>query len=646
MNEYSIVEKMAVGSFGVVFKVRRAIDDGVFVMKRINFANFQKQQRLDAIQEIRVMSRLAHPFIVAQRDAFLFNRENLCIIMDYYGGGDLDDLISKHREMDEYLPFERVMKWFVSVCFAMQYLHAQGIVHRDLKTNNIFLDLQSQEVAVGDFGMAEILQSPMDSAGAATREGKGLTGARDLWAETDDAPTSSVECSSSFSISDDELVAFNGAVRGTPLYMSPENLEKGICSPSSDVWSLGCILYELLSLRHPFESRDIAALMMRVTAGARQPLPAHYPPEIVELVDRMLSLDPARRPSCEEILRSPAMSSFVYAVVTQHVPHDAPDSIGEQTFASQQQHLGIRCDVVPHFSVVPRADQATIPPSRERALAEERAAAGARDLAKPLFSASTVAGTRESSLQALQSLPSCHRESGLLFSSGGVSTGVDYCAGNISNVDDMRDRPIAQLKEEVAWYRRLVQSEMRVLKQRRDIVAQRRRVGGDSSVVSGSSVTEIRQCGHSRSRSSPWLPSLAPWNRGKGCAPRQVLQNQSKHSSPRQGGTTDISNADRNNRTMNVRDNGEAVAFRGLGTLEASLLARRQHRWDVTVKVLGVEVLQTIYSYYKSVDVAERDATLVMQIVPDRAQWHVLPEVEEIVVLDRLLEGSAISTSL
>ncbi|AAZ12936.1 serine/threonine-protein kinase, putative [Trypanosoma equiperdum] len=656
MNEYHIIEKMAVGSFGVVFKVRRAIDDGVFVMKRINLAEFQDQQRLDAVREIEVMSLLNHPFIVAQRDAFLFNKENLCIVMDYYDGGDLDRLVAQQREKDEYLPLESVMKWFASVCFAMQYLHAQGIVHRDLKTSNIFLDLQSQEVAVGDFGVAEVMRTPATDK-LAWKVGEhrgGKVSGQNAWEEEQkssedggctvrSSPTTraSPGLEGNVSLGEDGLGVFNGAMRGTPLYMSPENLERGVCSPSSDVWSLGCILYELLSLRHPFESRDITTLMMRVITGARQPLPSHYPPEVAELVDRMLALDPQQRPSCDDILRCPIMSGAVHAVVSQHVSHDTPDSVGEHIFLAQQRELGV-VDNTGKLSFVslPREGHPALPPSQERVQAEARATASLGRLTPPRFFPATPTATCESTAAMPPRAFSCNGGSN-------VSFGMDFeradegrrGARSVSNVEDMRHKPIAQIEEEVAWYRQLVQNEMRALKQRRDAAVQRRRLGTNGSTLNGGSVNENKHHTEGDGRTSSWLPALPTQHTVERRSPRQLSQMHSKYPSPRH---SEANNCNLN-RTPSVGGGEDTSSARPPGGLEASLLARRQLRWDVAVKALGLEVTHNVYNYYRCVDVAERDAVLVMQMVPDRAQWHVLPDVEEVVVIDRLLEGTAVA---
>lgn len=461
INEYRIIEKMATGSFGIIFKVERIHDHRLFVMKRIPLLDLDASQRKDAVREFFFMSELYHPFIVQPVDAFLFNENDLCLIMSFYEGGDMDGAIRMQRDGHKtYFPLPVVMGWLVEMLLAVQYLHAKGIAHRDLKTENMFLDIH-QHVAVGDFGIAEKEDPVLFSSAAppfhasqkrrSTRMGRPTTspnkqGPREdeeeesgrrrkhplpdhiTREEDDDDPLSHVtmpqaernphrdsllSMASSSSSTHSATTGRRGPLayprtqrpsrwlekfshgypprylapsgvnaaaaallKGTPLYMAPETLQGGekghlgsmkngnlaggmamegeeldsspllrgkqgnrwggdtlnveeegegatvsasstieehpqpVSGQKADIWSLGCILYELLCLRHPFATKDIAMLVLRVTRGERPPLPSFYPPEIVELVNRMLSMNPQDRPTCKELLRLPVVSAF------------------------------------------------------------------------------------------------------------------------------------------------------------------------------------------------------------------------------------------------------------------------------------------------------------------------------------------------
>ncbi|RNF08673.1 putative protein kinase [Trypanosoma rangeli] len=635
MNEYHILEKMATGSFGVIFKVRRVTDNALLVMKRIALTDLEVEQRKEAAQEIRVMSRLHHAFIVAQRDAFLFN-DSLCIVMDYYDGGDLAALITRQREKNEYLPMEQVLAWFAEINLGMHYLHDQGIVHRDLKTHNLFLNSNSREVAVGDFGVAEFVSA----AGGSKRGSPFATpltpASQQLFAKRCDS-----ELFGDGGDDGGDLIngPFGGVVRGTLLYMAPEVLESGVCSPSSDVWSLGCILFELLSLCHPFESRDIATLMMRVMAGTRPPLPGHCPAEVARLLDSMLSLDAAQRPSCEEILRTPVMSAPLQKIVEQMASRKSQDLEAARTWAAQMQRLGICNQTMAMAPCLPHLweRRPTLSSSQERILVRTTVPASPQ----PEF----LSSPRNSSFDDgtcstwMPPLP-------LRVDHGGHSTrsrdsdvspyrerqkdcdGADDISSRLSwklgdgNVEDMRHVPIELVEAEVARYRQLVQSEMRKQKLQRDAALHESRFGRGTAPK------------------KYYYNSLAPVGRladpsnGTNHTLQTVMDSSPPPSSLPSPSPIHLHHLDQE-KTASL----SATASRWpQGSLEASLAARRQQRMGMAVEVLGHAVFSSVYAYYRSVEVAEREVASVMQLVPDRAKWHVLPVIEEVVVIDRLLE--------
>ncbi|EAN89254.1 putative serine/threonine protein kinase [Trypanosoma cruzi] len=625
LNEYRILEKMATGSFGVVFKVRRVADNEVLVMKRISLTEMDVKQRREAAQEIRVMSCLHHPFIVAQRDAFLF-KDSLCIVMDYYDGGDLAALITRQREKDEYLPMGQVMVWFAGINLAMHYLHAQGIVHRDLKTQNLFLKSNRREVAVGDFGVAEFVGKAEFSKTKSPFSSPLLPASQHFLAKRRDGELIGdvSTCDSADDIMNGPLI---GAVRGTLLYMAPEVLESGVCSPSSDVWSLGCIFYELLSLRHPFESRDFATLMMRVMAGARQPPPGHYPPEVVQLLDRMLSLDAANRPSCEEILRAPIMKAYLQQIILQRASCEPTELEAERTWEAQMQRLCICENASSPRLPYPSEKCPTMSPSQERALVEQITAASPRT-EMPLSPGTSTFGEDASPMRLH---PDHAHTAQSLSKDGSFTVGrrkdddgdgdghlcPTWRSGD-GNVDDMRHMPLELIEEEVARYRRLVQSEMREQKRQRDAEVHKRRFGGDCTPTAHY-YNSLARVSHVATTAS-----TNPHSHKKGKSNGPSLSS-SPPPLPSHG-------------WKNANSFNGAAAKWPPGSLEASLAARRRQRIEMAIGTLGDDVFSSVYNYYRSVEVAERDVSLVMQMVPNRNWWHVLPLVEEVVVIERLLE--------
>jgi NIMA (never in mitosis gene a)-related kinase len=152
---------------------------------------------------------------------------------------------------------------------ALQYVHSRRVIHRDIKTQNVFLT-GSKTIKVGDFGISKVLESTTQVA---------MT------------------------------------VVGTPYYMSPESCQSEPYTSKSDVWALGIILFELCSLKQPFQADNLLGLVFKIVQDNPEPIPDCYSPELRELVAKLLCKNPANRPSTAEILKMPyvtdRMRSFV-----------------------------------------------------------------------------------------------------------------------------------------------------------------------------------------------------------------------------------------------------------------------------------------------------------------------------------------------
>merc|ERR1719310_769059 len=215
----------------------------------IDISRASKQEKEDAVKESQVLSSLKHPYIVRYRESF---HEDgwLCIVMDYCEGGDLADKIKKMRQSGKSFPEDQVLRWFTQAILALKYIHDMHIMHRDLKSGNFFLS-KSGNIKVGDFGIAKVL-----------------------------------ECTA----------ACAQTQIGTPYYLSPEICQGRPYSYGSDIWSMGCILFELCACRVPFEARDLKGLIQQITKAPLPTLPGTYSKEVKEIFKKMLNRDPSCRP--------------------------------------------------------------------------------------------------------------------------------------------------------------------------------------------------------------------------------------------------------------------------------------------------------------------------------------------------------------
>jgi hypothetical protein len=187
--------------------------------------------------------------------------------MDYADGGDLSGAISRRKKSHSPFSESEVMNMFVQICLALKHVHYQKILHRDLKAQNIFLTKKGV-VKLGDFGIAKVLDSTGDVARTQI---------------------------------------------GTPYYLSPEICEDKPYGKKSDVWSLGCVLYEIAALDLPFQARNLPALAHRIMTKEPAALPAshRYSEDLKNLTKSLLNKKPDRRPSVVTILRSPFVQGHI-----------------------------------------------------------------------------------------------------------------------------------------------------------------------------------------------------------------------------------------------------------------------------------------------------------------------------------------------
>ncbi|NXL87635.1 NEK4 kinase, partial [Alectura lathami] len=228
-----------------------------YVIKKLNLKNASSRERKAAEQEAQLLSQLKHPNIVAYRESWQGEDGLLYIVMGFCEGGDLYHRLKEQK--GKLLPESQVVEWFVQIAMALQYLHEKHILHRDLKTQNVFLT-RTNIIKVGDLGIARVLETQHDMA---------------------------------------------STLIGTPYYMSPELFSNKPYNYKSDVWALGCCVYEMATLKHAFNARDMNSLVYRIIEGKLPPMPRDYSPQLVEIIRTMLSKKPEERPSVKSILRQP-----------------------------------------------------------------------------------------------------------------------------------------------------------------------------------------------------------------------------------------------------------------------------------------------------------------------------------------------------
>ena len=268
MDAFVKIRPLGSGSYGQAVLYRDSSCDEV-VVKSIQLHGMSEKQRFHALNEVKVLSCIKHPFIIRYRDSFVID-DNLRIVMDYAAGGDLYTLIQRYRSQSLRFRESQVLRWLSQAIIALKYLHDKHILHRDLKTQNLFL-AASGRLKLGDFGISKVLNS---------------------------------------------TVAFTNTAIGTPYYLSPEICQERPYSWASDIWSFGCVIYELICLRVPFDAINMKALVDKISKGVAPALPPTVSVELRKLYSDCMLRDYRARPSATCIIATPLIQLEVRRMMT------------------------------------------------------------------------------------------------------------------------------------------------------------------------------------------------------------------------------------------------------------------------------------------------------------------------------------------
>ncbi|CAD7937346.1 unnamed protein product [Amoebophrya sp. A25] len=263
---YQHVAVIGRGQYGIAQLVCRPGEtNDCLVAKSVQVDSLNEHDQKLAHQEVQLLQQMRHPHIVGYIESFSLAPSNiLIIVMEYAPHGDLRKLIKGAAKKREHMPEDVIMRWFTQLLHALNYIHKQKILHRDLKTSNIFLSgetdasrIEEYSVKLGDFGISRVLDGTREAA---------------------------------------------VTVVGTPYYMSPEVCRSEPYNWKSDVWALGCVLYELCMLKHAFESSSLLGLVYKIVSENYDPIPSMYSARLMEIIKRLLTKSAEARPETTEML--------------------------------------------------------------------------------------------------------------------------------------------------------------------------------------------------------------------------------------------------------------------------------------------------------------------------------------------------------
>ena len=260
LNEnYEIQRRLGRGSFGSVMLATRKKDGKNVAIKEIDYSNMDRKKKKMLVNEVNALKALNNKHIVRYFDRII-NREQklMYIVMEYCEQGDLQNLIRETRASRSRIPESQIWQTLMEMCVALKDCHfgKTKMIHRDIKPGNIFIDIEGH-IKLGDFGLARDISDSLATTCA-----------------------------------------------GTPLYMSPEQTAAKQYDEKSDIWALGCVIFEMADLNPPFMTASPDKLKEMICYRPPRDIPKMYSDDLRNIILRMLNKDPTKRPTIIELLES------------------------------------------------------------------------------------------------------------------------------------------------------------------------------------------------------------------------------------------------------------------------------------------------------------------------------------------------------
>ncbi|XP_015442575.1 serine/threonine-protein kinase Nek5 isoform X2 [Pteropus alecto] len=271
MDKYDVIKAVGEGAFGKAYLAKGKSDSKHCVIKEINFTKMPIQEKEASKKEVILLAKMKHPNIVTFFSSFQENNR-LFIVMEYCDGGDLMKRISRQRGV--LFSEDQILSWFVQISLGLKHIHDRKILHRDIKAQNIFLSKNGMVAKLGDFGIARVLNNSMELAQTCV---------------------------------------------GTPYYLSPEICQNKPYNNKSDIWSLGCVLYELCTLKHPFEGNNLHQLVLKICQARFAPVSPRFSRDLRSLIFQLFQVSPRDRPSINSILKKPFLENLIAKYLTPEI---------------------------------------------------------------------------------------------------------------------------------------------------------------------------------------------------------------------------------------------------------------------------------------------------------------------------------------
>ena len=259
MNDFKIEKVLGKGSFGSVYLVTRKEDQKIYALKSVIMDKLNKKEQENSVNEVRILASVNHPNVIGYKEAFWDDQNNtLNIVMEYADEGDLQTKIQNMKKNGGFFDEQLIWSYSIQMIEGLKALHDKKIMHRDLKSANIFLVKNKKQCKIGDMNVSKVIKEKV------------------LRTQT-----------------------------GTPYYASPEVWNDKPYSYKSDLWSIGCVIYELCALRPPFKGKDLDELYINVCKGKVERIKNYYSDSLWKMILMLLQVDVNKRVNCDEFLNHP-----------------------------------------------------------------------------------------------------------------------------------------------------------------------------------------------------------------------------------------------------------------------------------------------------------------------------------------------------
>jgi NIMA (never in mitosis gene a)-related kinase len=255
--DFEILKAIGKGSFSQVYLVKRKKDSKIYALKSVYLEMLEKKQQESSINEVRILASVQHPNVISYKEAFWDDNTNsLNIVMEYADDGDLYTKIKKMKEQKIIFDEKIIWEYSIQIIQGLKALHDKNIMHRDLKSENIFIT-KNNRCKIGDMNVSKVLKEKL------------------LNTQT-----------------------------GTPYYASPEVWMNKPYSYKSDLWSIGCVIYEMCELKTPFPGKDMEDLFVNICLNKVERINKIYSDELWYIIKKLLEVNVDKRFDCRQFLNN------------------------------------------------------------------------------------------------------------------------------------------------------------------------------------------------------------------------------------------------------------------------------------------------------------------------------------------------------